>query len=152
MARQNFYESQLQKGNPYGTPVAQMSRPMQRFNEVSGRDYFSQMENTMPSRTDGRGGVKEEEGEVRDPNAPVTRPRPRPISMAGRVPDQMSGAFVQPQMDPPMNAAFNMPAVNPYMMQQTYMNPYMNMYGQPMQPLQDMGQNRLAFANRLLMR
>ena len=151
MARQNFYESQLQKGNPYGTPVAQMSRPMQQFNEFTGRDYFSQMENTMPSRVDGRVGAEEEEGEVRDPNRPVTRPRSIPVSMAARGP-QVSGGFVQPQMNPPMNAAFNMPAVNPYMMQQTYMNPYMNMYGQPMQPLQGMGQNRLAFANRLLMR
>ena len=105
----------------------------------------------MPSRVDGRVGEEEEEGEVRDPNRPVTRPRPRPVSMAAREP-QVSGGFVQPQMNPPMNAAFNMPAVNPYMMQQTYMNPYMNMFGQPMQPLQDMGQNRLAFANRLLMR
>lgn len=152
MARQNFYESQLQRSNPYAGRSAfsqgpQMSRPMQRFNELAGKDVFgSSMQETMDRERE------EQEGEVRDPSAPVTRPRPRPISMAGRVPDQMSGAFAQPQIAPPMNAAFSGPMMNPYMMQQTYMNPYMNMYGQPMQPLQDMGQNRLAFANRLLMR
>ena len=73
MARQNFYESQLQKGNPYGTPVAQMTRPMQQFNELSGKDYFVQMENTMPSRIDGRVGAKEKEEGEEPRCAAVTR-------------------------------------------------------------------------------
>ena len=151
MARQNFYEQQqrdnvrLQRSpyqmNRMGQPVSmRMDEPVR--NEEMEED------------------LDQEEMNKRDPNAPVFRPQ-------RRVPDQaalqdraneeammrqpMMGAPVAPMMPMAPNAPFALPYANPYV-QQSMGSPFVNPYMQPMQPLQGMGQNRLAFANRLLMR
>lgn len=142
MARQNFYEQQMMRTSPRSQRRSPYDMQMNNASPMQKEPMVREEEEMLDNRED-----------VRDPNAPVVRPRPRPVNMAGDMGQQMNQPFNPPMFaGPVVNGAFDVPGANPYMMQQTYMNPYMNMYGQPMQPLQGMGQDRLSFANRLLMR
>lgn len=149
MARQNFYEQQqrdnvrLQRSPYQDNRVRQASTPM-----------------PPPPRFEEEEDLDEEEMNKRDPNAPVFRPQrrvPGQAALQGRANEEammrqpMMGAPVAPMMPMAPNAPFALPYANPYV-QQSMGSPFVNPYMQPMQPLQGMGQNRLAFANRLLMR
>ena len=149
MARQNFYVQQqrdnvrLQRSPYQDNRVRQASTPM-----------------PPPPRFEEEEDLDEVEMRQRDPNAPVFRPQrklPGQAALQDRANEEimvrqpMMGAPAAPMMPMAPNAPFALPYANPYV-QQSMGSPFVNPYMQPMQPLQGMGQNRLAFANRLLMR
>lgn len=150
MARQNFYEQQ-QRDN------VRLQRSPYQMNRM-GQPVSMKMD--QPVRNEEEEDLDEQEMKQRDPNAPAFRPQrrvPGQAALQNRANEEammrqpMMGANMNPMMPMAPNAPFALPYANPYV-QQSMGSPFVNPYMQPMQPLQGMGQNRLAFANRLLMR